>query len=70
MARRRGRASRATLVGEGGVALPERFSADELEALLASVAGVKFGDDRRASAAYRAQVAPVLVRRAIEEALA
>ncbi|MDY4690828.1 FAD binding domain-containing protein [Atopobiaceae bacterium SGI.236] len=64
------RPSRATLVGEGGVALPEHFSADELEALLASVAGVKFGDDRRASAAYRARVAPVLVRRAIEEALA
>ena len=64
------RPSRATLVGEGDIALPERFSADELEALLASVAEVKFGDDRRASAAYRAQVAPALVRRAIEEALA
>ncbi|MFR3999005.1 MAG: hypothetical protein ACLTZW_08690 [Paratractidigestivibacter faecalis] len=50
--------------------LPARFSPEELDAACQRARDLNYGTDRRASAAYRAELAEVLSRRAILEAAA
>ena len=65
------RPKKATLL-TGGERIPLRrdYSSAELDAACELAESLDFGDDLRATAAWRRSVAPVLVRRAVERAAA
>ena len=70
MAPGRGRAKKAKFLEGEDLGLPTRFSPEELDAACLRARDLNYGTDRRASAAYRAELAEVLSRRAILEAAA
>ena len=64
------RPKKAKFLEGGDLGLPARFSPEELDAACQRARDLNYGTDRRASAAYRAELAEVLSRRAILEAAA
>ena len=64
------RPKKAKFLEGDALGLPADFTPDELEAACQRARDLNYGTDRRASAAYRAELAHVLSRRAIEAAAA
>lgn len=64
------RPKKAKFLEGDALALPRDYAPEELEAACETARGLNYGTDRRASADYRAELAYVLSRRAIEAASA
>ena len=64
------RPKKAKFLEGDDLGLPAEFTAGQLEAACQRARDLNYGTDRRASAAYRAELAQVLSRRAIETAAA